>query len=215
MKNFSIAEAVKFGWRQAIDNSGFFVVFLTLYLIIDLVNNGLTMVTESMALLLFFFVSSLIIDTFAGIVFTSTALRVLRGERAHFDHLFANVEYFWRYLWGSVLYTLIVLGGLLLLVAPGVIWGLRFSFYSYFIIDQKMTAMEALKDSNRLTAGKTVDLIGLSFIMLFLLIGGFLALIVGLYIAIPLVMLANAHVYQQLVGASHQQATKSAKPRRR
>lgn len=213
MKNFSITEAVKFAWHHAIDNIGFFVVFLTLYLIIDLVNSGLTMTTESMPLLAFFFSASLIIDTFVGIVMTSTSLRVLRGERAHFDHLFANVEYFWRYLWGSILYGLIVLGGFLLLVAPGVIWSLRFSFYTYFIIDRKMTAMEALKASYHLTAGKTVDLIGLSFILLFLLVSGFLALIVGLYVAIPLTMLASVHVYQQLL--AEPASPRSAKPRRR
>lgn len=66
----------------------------------------------------------------------------------------------------GMLYSLIVMGGLLLLIIPGVYWLIRFQYFIYFIIEENCGAVEALRKSWRLTAGSTGYLFLYSLVVL-------------------------------------------------
>jgi hypothetical protein len=56
-------------------------------------------------------------------------------------------------LWGAAcLFGLIFMGGLLLLIIPGIYWGVRFSLFPYFIVDQETSIMDSLRKSYVTTA---------------------------------------------------------------
>jgi hypothetical protein len=105
---------------------------------------------------------------------------------------------FWRYVGGSVLTALIVIGGLILLIVPGIIFALRYMFVSYVIMDKKMRPMEALRESARITYGHKWDLFGFAILLLLLNILGFICLFVGLLVTVPLTWLAMVHAYRTL-----------------
>ena len=112
--------------------------------------------------------------------------------------MFSQSSLLWDYILGSLLYILIVIGGLILLIVPGIIWAIKYQFYGYAIIDKKMNAFDAINESGRITQGHKWTLLGLFFANLGIVILGFLCLIVGIFAAIPVVELATAFAYRTL-----------------
>jgi hypothetical protein len=93
-------------------------------------------------------------------------LRVHDGKTANYGDLWAPVTHFLNYLAASILYVLIVIGGLILLIVPGVYWGLKFFFANYLVIDHGLGPIEALKASSRLTSGAKWQMAGVLFTLL-------------------------------------------------
>jgi uncharacterized membrane protein len=78
---------------------------------------------------------------------------------------------------------------------------IKFRFYRYFIIDQRLGPIEALKRSYEITAGSEWEL----FLFYLLIIGvnllGALACGIGLLATVPASMVAEAFVYRKLLTA--------------
>jgi len=90
----------------------------------------------------------------------------------------------------SMLYRIIVGCGLLLLIVPGIYLAIRFSLYSFFIVDTNAGITDSLRYSYRATAHHALRLFGV-FTILFLfnfipvigpVIAGFIVPIVCVYI---------------------------------
>jgi len=60
---------------------------------------------------------------------TRISLRMCDARRAEFGDLFSCYPLLLRYLAGAALYSLICLGGFLLLIVPGIVWSIKFSQY--------------------------------------------------------------------------------------
>lgn len=108
---------------------------------------------------------------------------------------------FFQYSLASLLYFLIVLGGTLLFIIPGIIWGIKYQMYPYLILEKNMSALEALKKSATITQGNKWNLWRFSFLLMLVVLAGLIALGVGLLIAIPLTWIAEAFVYRKLSGS--------------
>ena len=98
----------------------------------------------------------------------------------------------------GILYLLIVAGGFLLLIFPGIIWSIKFSYCYYFVIDKGLGPVEALRASSRTTMGVKWHLFGFGILCGMINALGFLCLIVGAFATFPTVMVASALVYRQL-----------------
>ncbi len=90
----------------------------------------------------------------------------------------------------GLLYGLIVCGGLILLIIPGIYFAMRFALYPFFIVDKNEGIIDSLRHSYHVTLHHVLRLFGV-FLILFLfnlipLIGpalsGFIAPIVFVYI---------------------------------
>jgi len=64
---------------------------------------------------------------------------------------------FWPVLWVAILRGLVVLGGLILLVVPGIIWALRYSLAVQVAAIEGKTGLSALHRSKDLTRGKLLE----------------------------------------------------------
>lgn len=105
---------------------------------------------------------------------------------------------FWSYLGATILNGLIVVGGFILLIVPGIIFALMFVFTLYAVIDRDLGPIGALKESARITKGNRLNVLGLLGLVLLLNIAGLVALIVGLLVTIPVSTLAIVHAYRTL-----------------
>lgn len=132
----------------------------------------------------------------AGLV--GIALKTIAGGVPRIADLFSQTRVFWRYVGGSILYGLITFGGLLLLVVPGVIWFLKFSLWPYFLVDQNVGVIQSLKMSARATAGYKPSLLVLYIYLGALNILGLLALVVGVFVTMPITLLTMGWVYRRL-----------------
>jgi uncharacterized membrane protein len=105
---------------------------------------------------------------------------------------------FWRYAAVSILYILIMYAGFILLIVPGIIWGVKFGLCFYFVVDKGMGPIDALKASSRTTMGVKWNLFALQILSSVIIMAGLLCLLVGIFAAYPIVLIAYALVYRQL-----------------
>lgn len=208
-KNFSKKEAIKFGWDAMKANFWFFVkllivvwliYFIPIYFIPRfianlIVNNALVISVITVITNLAFLVLSTIVTM--GLI--KIFLKFSNNEKGELSDIFSSYPLFFKYLFGSILYGLITFGGFILLIVPGIIWAVRFQFFSYLIVDKGLKPIEALKKSSVITDGARWNLFVFGLLLGGINILGALCLGIGLFTTIPTTMIAQAFVYRKLL----------------
>ncbi len=206
-KRFIVGDVLGFGWRVMKANLWFFVglgivagILQFMSVIIELIIEH-SMPDELPAALLILLVKiiGMVISTIIAIGFIKIALSFCDGRRPHFNTLFDFEGCFWRYVGAHMLLMLIVLGGFLLFIVPGIIWAIKYGLCHYFVIDKGLGPVQAIKASGRTTMGVKSKLLGFGILCTLIIYAGLLCLGVGLFAAYPTVMVANALVYRHLV----------------
>lgn len=200
MQTFSKKEAIKFGWETMKANFWFFAGLLLIMFAVSFIPGEISRELKGVAPFLSFIFALIgwILDIIIGIGVIKIALDFVDNRKSEYKELFTHYKLFFRYLGASILYGLIVLGGFILLIAPGVIWAIKFSFFRYFIVDKNAGVMESLKLSAEATKGMKWNLFLLGIILIGIVILGAIALGIGLFAAIPTVTIAYACVYRKL-----------------
>ena len=145
----------------------------------------------------------LLLSTVFALGIRNVALKIYRGESVSLDDFFKHTHYFLAYLYGAILYALVVIGGFFLLLIPGIIWALRFQFYGYFIVDKGLKTIPALKESLRITKDRK-NLGYLFRLAILLVVFNILGIvtILGMLFTFPATALALAYAYKALSGDS-------------
>ena len=203
MSKFSAKEAFKFGWATVKANVWFFIALFAAVILIYIGFDRLAAITkEDTISSTVVGLASWILQILISIGLIRVPLKFIDGQKAEFGDLVTGGKWFFKYFAGSLLYMLIVLGGLILLVVPGVIWAVRFQFFGYLIIDRGLGPVEALKKSWAITKGSFWDLIIFSVLLALVNALGVLALVVGTLITAPISLLAMAFVYRKLLSSA-------------
>lgn len=158
-----------------------------------------------MGILIIFVPASMAVSTWLGIGERNILLAAADDKPIDFVDLFKPKGLFWRYLGASLLVGLIVFGGMLLFIIPGIYFAIRFSFVNNSIVDKRLTAMEALSYSSKLTLKNKWYLIGWGFLMFGINLLGVMALFIGLIFTIPFTALATMVLYRHLSNNVDQQ----------
>jgi hypothetical protein len=214
MPRFSWQEAVGAGWRAAKANVGFFVIVFILAAVIGALPGAFQAATKDSAPLLaaLFGLVGVVVGQVLSIGITKISLKFADGQKAEIADLWQHYRLFVPYFFTMVVYTLIVAAGLVLLIVPGIIWGVRFSQAPYLVVDQGVGVGEALRRSSELTQGSRWALFLFWMVLAGIVFLGFLALVVGLVVAAPTAVVAAAHVYRQLQRAAAPGAGTAAVP---
>lgn len=210
-QNFSKAEALRFGWDKMKANFWLFTGVLLFMVLIS----GLTALYETLGdkiisnvlgsniVMIIFHIStnliSWVLSMIMGMGLMKIILKVYDNEKAVFFDLFSCIHLFFKYLFGSVLYILIIIGGLCLLIVPGIIWGMRFFFCYYFIIDKEMGPIQSLRKSSAITKGSKWNLFLFLLLIAAINLLGVLCLFVGLLATVPMTSIAVVYVYRKLL----------------
>jgi uncharacterized membrane protein len=200
-KAFSKGEAIRFGWDAMKTHLGFFIGLLVVALVITLIPEiPRSMTAEEAPILSFLFgIVASIVQMILGMGLITVSLKVVDMTKPDLGDLFSRANLFFKYLGGSILFGLITLGGLILLIVPGIVWALKFQFFSYFIIDKGLGPIEALKKSAAITMGAKWNLLLFALLVTGINMLGALALLIGLFATIPTSMVAYAFVYRRLL----------------
>jgi len=114
---------------------------------------------------------------------------------------------FLPFLLTYVLCGLIVAAGMVLLIVPGVLWGLRFGFAPLLMAEERSDAqaarpsldpVAALRESSRITEGSRGQLFRFGALCLGVNLLGALALGVGLLLTVPTTCIAAVYVLRRL-----------------
>ncbi|MBZ1356239.1 MAG: hypothetical protein KY054_00500, partial [Candidatus Nealsonbacteria bacterium] len=153
-KKFSKGEAIRFGWNTMKSNLvffiGLFIVFGLLYIVPSIIAD---MALEANIFLVVFHIADFVLTIIISIGLLKIALKFSDNEKGRFSDLFSQYRLFFNYLFALILYCLIIFGGMLLLIVPGIIWGIKFWFFGYFVVDKGLGPIEALKKSSAITKG--------------------------------------------------------------
>lgn len=98
--------------------------------------------------------------------------------------------------------TTLMFGGSLILLAWFFFVMLRFYFAFFFIVDQGMGGIDALKASWAVTSNQKLNTFVLALLSGVLVCAGIVALLVGVLIAIPLTYVMWASAYRQITGTA-------------
>ncbi len=197
--SFSKSEAIGFGWNTAKSNLGFFILFSLLYLAVFIVLGIIGYFLEknpypSVMVNIITWILSIVLS----MGFIKISLKLVDGNKPTYSDLFSSYTLFFNYLFGYILYSLIMLIGFILLFIPGIYFALKFQFCLYFIADKGVGPITALKMSSQATKGVKINLLLFGLLLWLVMMAGILAFIVGLFIAFPTTMVASAFVYRKL-----------------
>jgi uncharacterized membrane protein len=200
-QKFSLGEAIEFGWNTTKTNLGFFIVLLIIVGLILVIPGTLSRLTKHNApgLSIIFSIASVVLQVIIGMGLIRIALKFCDNEKAEFSDLFCCLHLFFKYLLSSILYGLIVLAGMILLIIPGIIWAIKFYFFSYLIVDKKLGPIEALKRSSAITDGAKWDLFLFGLLLFGINLIGAIPFLLGWFITIPITMVAMAFIYRKLL----------------
>ncbi len=191
---------IRFGWETAKKNIRFFVVVL---LIVAAISFVFSLIDDSFpqdATVPRFIagITSWVISSITSIGLIQIALNFVEKKPSKYSDLFTHYDRTVNYMAGSILYGLIVGLGLILLVVPGIYFGLRLQFFSYFIVEKNVGPIQALKASWEITQGHVWQLFLYGLIVTGINIVGVLCLFVGLFWTIPTTQVATAYLYRHL-----------------
>ena len=200
MGKFSKKEAIAFGWGITKKEIKLFIFLLILIYAILLFLSYLANYAKKESPFVYCLLTS--VSVAFSIIFElgliKISLKFCDNENPKILDLFSQCRLFFRYLFASILKSLIIFLGFILFIVPGIILSIRLSFFDYLIVDKNSKIIESLKRSWEITRSNTWNLFLLYLLFALINILGAFALIVGLFWSIPTTMVAEAFVYRKL-----------------
>jgi uncharacterized membrane protein len=202
--DFSIQSCVSFGWETFKNRPWFFVGASVVIALIYLVAGSLTSAIdrafsgtpEGPSL-----IGSLLNLGLSNVInmgVTAFYLSAHDSPEAVDLSPFWHPRPFWTFLGATLLLSLAIVLGMILLIIPGIIFALMFMFTLFIVIDRELGPIEAMKESARITRGYKWQLLGLCLVLTAIGLLGLLAFLVGVLVAMPITSLAFAHAYRVL-----------------
>jgi uncharacterized membrane protein len=130
---------------------------------------------------------------------TRYMLKLARGQQANFGEIFLGGPFI-ACLLTSILLALGVGLGMLLLLVPGIVLAIGWSYWMYLLVDRGQGPVEALGTSWKITRGFKWKIFGMMLLFILVTILGVLACGVGVLVAMPVCQLAMSYVFMKLTG---------------
>lgn len=197
----SLKEVFSFAWKRLTGDFWYFVGLFAIVLATSILISGLSEALQRSGAHLAGVILSILgyaIQLLFGLGLISVSLKMYDGEKPSYKELYLHGTLFWQYLGVTVIYSLAMLVGFILLVIPGIWVTCTYFFAPYVLFEKKIGIKEAFKESARLTKGNKWKIFGLFIINILLSLLGFVVFGVGLLVTMPLTLMAYVYVYKQL-----------------
>ena len=122
-------------------------------------------------------------------------LKAVRGEPFKVTDMFFAFQQIGQVIVANLLLGLIIGIGFILLIVPGIIFACKLAFVPFLVMDEKMTAVDAIRKSWEMTRGFSWTIFWMGLISCFIALAGLICLIVGIFPAIIWIELAFAGIY--------------------
>jgi len=114
--------------------------------------------------------------------------------------IFRHYDKAFRILWLYILMYIMMILGFVLLVLPGIYLMVAYTMALPLLIEKNMSVWQAMETSRKAISKKWFTMLGFWIVNMFVIMLGFLALMIGVIWALPLVVLAYAIVYRNMFG---------------
>jgi len=173
---------------------------LLLIIIIALVVSAPTAISQNPGAIgsIFIFAYSLLIIEPVGYGVSFAYLKAARGNQPQAKDILEVFQNYLNAVLASILAAVIIGIGLVLLVVPGIIFACKLAFTPFLVVDRRMEAIEAIKESWRMTGGHAGKVFLIGLLAIPIAIAGLICLGVGIFPAIMWIYLAFATLYHSV-----------------
>lgn len=201
--HFSISDAFFNSWKALKSQIwilvglfvGFYIIYFTLS--IFLMPSSTTAFSFSIKFVIGYIVMMLFSLLFY-LGYTKNCFQALDGEEPQFSAYGKQAPKIFKALVASLFVVAIVCVGFCLLIIPGIYLCARLQFYIAAIVEEDAGIMESLNRSWNLTKGNVMRLVLLFLSQIGIIIVGLLLLIIGVFVAEPVICLMYCDTYRQL-----------------
>lgn len=200
MKTFTIGDALSNGWRITKAN---FLFLAGIVVVLFGIQFGLTSLSEYLAqdsqvLKVVISIITIFIQVLLNVGVIAIVLKLVDGQRPAFKELFTTIKPYLQFILVTILISVIVGLGLILLIVPGIVLAIGLQYATYLVVDKNMKAIEAIKRSWEMTKGVKWKLFGFALLVWVINVVGLTLFGIGMLVTVPLTMVAMAYVYRAL-----------------
>lgn len=221
---FSKREIITSAWKIIISNLGLMLLVITfiisLNLLLGIVQDRLLKDITLQSIL--FTGAAYLFQMGLNLGMLRICLNLIYNKEGIFPQLFGSFDLLISYLLASLIALVMLLlsavpGILLLLFSIAESWGddsiaisifviivpliymsIRLQFYDYFLVDENCQILEAVQKSIAITKGYVMELFLLGAVLSIIVLISIIPLGIGLFISIPLTIIANTYAYNLL-----------------
>jgi len=200
MNSFGKVDLIKEAWALFKKNLNVVLALMGVYLVYYIAQYGVNYLFKNSILASILSLVFLIVFLVIQLGAYNLVLKIVDGHKATIQDLYTypNITMkILRNIAAGIIVGVIVLGGLILFVIPGIYLGIRLMFFTYYIVDKDAGVMDSIKMSWELTRNGVINLFFLSILFLVINFIGALFFGIGLAITIPLTFLATALLYRK------------------
>lgn len=209
--SFQAGKAFRAGWKGFSRNAGVLVGFTVLAAVVigllQAIQYGLVAAAVNnpdsaggVAVLLF---GIALLQAIVGLIYSVAlldgGLKSVRGESLAFSELFTKVAEVPNLIGLQIFGTLAVLLGSLAFVIPGVYLGVAYVFAGMALVDEPQSFVDALTLSRRLVTPHWFDVTVFLLVVVAIVLLGYLAVLIGGFVSVPVGFCMIAAGYQQLL----------------
>ena len=212
-EGFDATVAISYGWNKFKDNVGPILLGVLIVVVVSIVVNVVAGIISGAGgspfggdAMDFSIVAVLanIVSTAVGVVlsavFARAALDLVDGRPFDFMGAFGRLNLV-NVLIASLLVSVIVTIGFILLVIPGFVALFLTWFTTLFVVDDDAESpVKAISDSVKLVSSNVGPALLLALLSVLILLAGIIALLVGFFVAYPIVAIASAYAYRKFRG---------------
>lgn len=187
---FKIGSKIKEAWPIYKEN----LTTLLLMTVVTLIVSALSSRDNWAISLLAYVVGILVFYVWVRLVF---ALVEKRKFNPFSKEALPSLEQFWDLLKMMILYSLCILGGLILFIIPGLYLSGRLMFAPYLSVEKTQGARKSIKESWEATRGNGWKIFWKAFVVGLFMMVGFLAFVVGALITYPVGFIVMVMLYRE------------------
>ncbi len=143
-------------------------------------------------------VYSLLIAGPVGYGVSFAYLKAARRDTPEIKDMFEAFQNYWNAVLAGLLSGVIIVIGFVLLIVPGIIFACKLSFVPFLVIDRKMEAVAAVRESWRMTNGHALNIFLIWLVAIPIFIAGAICFGVGIIISVMWLYLTMASYYHSV-----------------
>ena len=154
-----------------------------------------------------------IVGLFVGVLLTGVFygglylyyLKTIRGQPVELGDVFSGFTLaFVPLMLATIVSTLLISVGLLLLILPGIYLGVSYIFAYMLVIDKRIEFWAAMEISRRVITAQWWRMFGLVLLASVIALLGVVALVIGMFITVPIYIGALVYAYEDLCNSPTQ-----------
>lgn len=189
MKSFNINKNIKEAWKL-------YKVHLSAFLLFTLITLVLSSIGQEDNFILSILI--MLVNILISYIWFRSTLNLVEGKgfNPFNKSILPDWKQYWYFISTTILLSIIILLGFVLLIVPGLYLAGRLMFACYISVDEKKNAIDSIRDSWFLTKNNGWRIFWKGFVIGLFIFLGFIALFFGLFITYPVGTILSVMLYK-------------------